>query len=46
MYTVANNAAILLVASKVVGLGINAKKTVKCMFCLVSGLQESVAVQR
>jgi len=32
MYTVAKNTVILLVASKVVGLGVNARKTFKCMF--------------
>jgi len=31
-YTVAKNAVILLVASKVIGLGVNAKETLKCMF--------------
>jgi hypothetical protein len=32
MYTVSKKAVILLFASKVVGLGVNAKKTFKCMF--------------
>jgi hypothetical protein len=47
MYTVAKNAVILLVASKVVGLGVNAKKTfLSVCFCLVNRLQDSVTVQR
>jgi len=32
MYTIAKNTVILLAAIKVVGLGVNAKETFKCMF--------------